>query len=332
MNRGDTPSPPLFYTDGPLVDRNNIEVPTSRYRLRRGRGAGRSWFQDGSSEQALRPANVVRPSNPTASHVSHRLDLSTAQDHDTVEISSREALSTWRNASTTLAQPLLAQPVPCILDAFSRALAVYRQVQLGGFALDVTTYDFTHRDELSGARTQEDPGIVLLRIKKEWQCSTTVLLAVAAIDTILFSYPLDEFAGTRYGMVLSSSSAALGLVINACLQYLYADFVRSVEVHLFIQSSNSYLLNHEPQIVHNIQSSCFPVTARLPLLCMLASLTGLSASLILMAYSVSPNMVLAICIATMVLFNLEYIIRMTQMIWRNLLSLAPTSYAHHERR
>ncbi|KZV59770.1 hypothetical protein PENSPDRAFT_694856 [Peniophora sp. CONT] len=249
-------------------------------------------------------ARVAKSSTSTTPRADSRMHHDTVQNHPEVELPGIDSET----------QP----PQENGAWSFGRGLHLWRLLRCGFRTLDsnsVTTYqehtqldsampirDWITVEEFQSVRSGADLRDARARLEREWQFSVTILLAVVIVDAIIYYCAIDEVAGALAlrCVTLSAISAVCGLV---SVVYLQASS-HAVYVHSARQNARSF---------HS--SLDFLTASRAPLLFALASLLGLSSSLLLMAYSVSPRVVATICAVVTILLGLEYIVKALWTIW-----------------
>ncbi|KZV71684.1 hypothetical protein PENSPDRAFT_751500 [Peniophora sp. CONT] len=304
MRHCQTPSLPPFDSDGPPVDAHRIADTPSEY-PRRSPGSGRSSYQNASSEDVSGHAHAARPFTSISFYADQPLEQVTVRDYSAADASPDDALLDSRVVPWASGRHPQKELDSGSQESLNRA-PVLSCESLGGISSNISMDDLTELRYLRGAQTEEGLRDALACIGREWRFSLIVTLAVLAINALLSGHSRGKAAGA--GCVsLSSAFAALGLLIIACLWTPCAiDQAQLVE-----------------KFARRIHPNFFPIVARIPFFCMLASLIGLSASLLLKAYSVSPKTVLTICTVATTLLSLEYIFKAMRMLWRFLQHLAP---------
>ncbi|KZV60264.1 hypothetical protein PENSPDRAFT_659663 [Peniophora sp. CONT] len=149
----------------------------------------------------------------------------------------------------------------------------------------------------------------LARSEKEWQFSVVISLAVTIINFIIYCSSINGVVGALASrcIMLSAASSALGVALILFLRI----YIHNGGVQQIILGRHFNLF--------------FAIISRAPLVFMLFSLVGLSSALLLMAYSVSPKVVVAISAIVVFLVGLESITKVVLMVWSARRAFIPTT-------
>ncbi|EDR06386.1 uncharacterized protein LACBIDRAFT_299945 [Laccaria bicolor S238N-H82] len=157
---------------------------------------------------------------------------------------------------------------------------------------------FTMYSELKEATMDSEYDKVFARLQMEWTYMGGLLVALAAVDTAVFSISPDSLFGVnsyaRSAIATSSITSGLGIACDAwfLLRYNWADLqtfiARARDVY------GSYFF--------------FSLSARVPGLCMFISALSLMLFLGLVAFDAWPEGVIAVCFMVGVVMSLQFLV------------------------
>ncbi|KAJ7223184.1 hypothetical protein GGX14DRAFT_657594 [Mycena pura] len=161
---------------------------------------------------------------------------------------------------------------------------------------------FTIYSEMRRAQCDDEYERIFTRLQLEWTYTTGILVALAAVDTAVFSVSAGSiFAINRVaaGAVAASSVASgLGIVCATWLLVRYA----WVDLHTFIDRAADVLSTDRPSYFF------FALSARVPSLLMLVSALALLLFLTVVAWNAWPSAVVVGCFIVGVLMGLQWLV------------------------
>ncbi|KAJ7105401.1 hypothetical protein C8R43DRAFT_1046743 [Mycena crocata] len=162
---------------------------------------------------------------------------------------------------------------------------------------------FTVYRELQGARYDDDFERIFTRCQYEWTYTLGLLVALAAVDTAVFSispdsiFAINPFA--RSAVAASSISSGLGIACAAWFLVRYA----WVDQHTFFERAKDILSTEAiPSYFF------FAVSARIPSLLMLTSAISLMLFLAIVSFNAWPVAVIVGCFVVGVLLGLQWLV------------------------
>jgi len=157
---------------------------------------------------------------------------------------------------------------------------------------------FTSYESLKCASLDSDYECVFGRLQTEWCFVGGLLVALAAVNTGVFTISGDSLFKVnpyaRYAVASSSAFTGLGLTCDAWFLFRYHWTPTHVILTRALDVYSSYFF--------------FSLSARLPALCMLTSACSLTAFLALVAYEAWPRGVLVTCFIWGVLVTLQFLV------------------------
>ncbi|KAF8803090.1 hypothetical protein BYT27DRAFT_7195962 [Phlegmacium glaucopus] len=157
---------------------------------------------------------------------------------------------------------------------------------------------FTMYSELKEANMDSHFERVFVRLQMEWTYTGGLLVALAAVDTAVFSispgslFTVDTYA--KGAIAASSIASGLGIACDAwfLLRYNWAD------LHTFIVRARDVYGSY----------FFFSLSARVPALCMFISAFCLMGFLGLVAFNAWPQGVIAVCFLVGVVMSLQFLV------------------------
>ncbi|PFH45778.1 hypothetical protein AMATHDRAFT_71094 [Amanita thiersii Skay4041] len=156
---------------------------------------------------------------------------------------------------------------------------------------------FTMYRELSEAVSESQYQAVFERLQMEWTYVGGLLVALAAVNTAVFSISPDSVfkvnSWARSAIATSSVASGLGIASDAWLLFRYNWASLNTFIHRAKDVFDTYLF--------------FSLQARVPAFCMLLSAISLMTFLSLVAYDVWPEGVLVLCFLIGVMMSLQFV-------------------------
>jgi len=164
--------------------------------------------------------------------------------------------------------------------------------------LEMTLASFTMYNELKEANTDSHFERVFVRLQLEWTYIGGLLVALAAVNTAVFSiapgslFMVDVYA--KGAIAASSISSGLGIACDAwfLLRYNWAD------LHTFIARARDLYGSY----------FFFSLSSRVPALCMFISALTLMGFLGLVAFNAWPQGVIAVCFLVGIVMSLQFLV------------------------
>ncbi|KAJ7497701.1 hypothetical protein FB451DRAFT_1212450 [Mycena latifolia] len=161
---------------------------------------------------------------------------------------------------------------------------------------------FTVYSEMKRASCDDDFERIFTRLQLEWTYTAGVLVALAAVDTAVFSispdsiFAINPFA--RGAVAASSIASGLGIACAAWFLVRYA----WVELHTFVARAADIISTDTPSYFF------FALSARIPSLLMLTSAISLMLFLAFVAFSAWPMAVIVCCFLVGLLMGLQFLV------------------------
>ncbi|KAJ7267555.1 hypothetical protein B0H12DRAFT_1097630 [Mycena haematopus] len=161
---------------------------------------------------------------------------------------------------------------------------------------------FTVYNEMKRASCHDDFDRVFTRLQVEWTYTAGILVALAAVNTAVFSIsPGSIFAINPFARnAIAASSIASGLGI-ACATWFLVRY-GWVDLQTFIARAEDISSNETPSYFF------FALTARIPSLLMLASAISLMVFMAIVAFSAWPTAVIVGCFFVGLLMGLQFLV------------------------
>ncbi|KAJ6498891.1 hypothetical protein C8R45DRAFT_980319 [Mycena sanguinolenta] len=162
---------------------------------------------------------------------------------------------------------------------------------------------FTIYSEMKRASCDDDFDRIFTRLQVEWTYTAGILVALAAVDTAVFSIsPGSIFEinpGARNAIAASSIASGLGIACDTwfLVRYSWIDlqtFIARAEDVLSTADNSSYFF--------------FALTSRIPSLLMLASAISLMVFMAIVAFSAWPTAVIVGCFFVGLLMGLQFLV------------------------
>ncbi|KAK7005795.1 hypothetical protein R3P38DRAFT_3039633 [Favolaschia claudopus] len=165
---------------------------------------------------------------------------------------------------------------------------------------------FTFYGELKNAGCQDDFSMVFNRLQLEWTYTAGILVALAAVNTAVFSISPDSiFAISPVALgAVAASSVASGLGI-ACATWFLVRYAW-VDVETFIARAEDMDISFTESSTRSY--FFFALTSRLPSLLMLTSSISLMVFLAIVAWSAWPTAVIVGCFLVGLLMGLQFLV------------------------
>jgi len=161
---------------------------------------------------------------------------------------------------------------------------------------------FTVYNEMKQARCNDDFDRVFTRLQIEWSYTAGILVALAAVDTAVFSISPDSIFAispfARGAVAASSIASGLGIACAAWFLVRYA----WVNLDTFVARAEDILSTETPSYFF------FALSARLPSLLMLTSAVSLMLFLAIVAWSAWPTAVIVGCFIVGLLMGLQWLV------------------------
>jgi len=161
---------------------------------------------------------------------------------------------------------------------------------------------FTVYSEMKRAGCHDDFERVFTRLQLEWTYTAGILVALAAVDTAVFSISPDSLFAispfARGAVAASSIASGLGIACAAWFLVRYA----WVDLHTFVARAEDILSTETPSYFF------FALTSRLPSLLMLASAVSLMLFMAIVAWSAWPTAVIVGCFLVGLLMGLQFLV------------------------
>jgi len=175
--------------------------------------------------------------------------------------------------------------VPPDLNFFERAIS------------SITVYR-----EMKGACGETDFERIFTRLQMEWTYTAGVLVALAAVDTAVFSISpgsiFDISPVARGAVAASSIASGLGIACAAWFLVRYA----WVDLHTFVTRAEDIMSTENPSYFF------FAISARIPSLLMFISAIALMLFMAIVAWSAWPMAVLALSFLVGLLLGLQFLV------------------------
>ncbi|KAF8199834.1 hypothetical protein K438DRAFT_1905863 [Mycena galopus ATCC 62051] len=161
---------------------------------------------------------------------------------------------------------------------------------------------FTVYNEMQRACCNDDFDRIFTRLQVEWTYTAGILVALAAVDTAVFSispgsiFAISPFA--RNAIAASSIASGLGIACAAWFLVRYG----WVDLETFIARAEDILSTDTPSYFF------FALTSRVPSLLMLASAVSLMLFMAIVAWSAWPTAVLVGCFLVGLLMGLQFLV------------------------
>ncbi|KAF9476164.1 hypothetical protein BDN70DRAFT_995871 [Pholiota conissans] len=167
---------------------------------------------------------------------------------------------------------------------------------LSAFTLYADLCDAAEREKEAGDMKAFEG--VMRRLQNEWGLVGGLLLALAGVNTAMFTISSDSMfkVGDYAQAAIATSSVASGLGI-ACTAWFFLRY-NWADAPTFIARSRDLFNTH----------FFFALSARVPALCMFTSACALTACLALIAFATFPQGVLVLCFLVGVLMSLQFIV------------------------
>ncbi|KAJ7141374.1 hypothetical protein C8R44DRAFT_763285 [Mycena epipterygia] len=174
---------------------------------------------------------------------------------------------------------------------------------------------FTVYSEMKYARCDDDFEKIFTRLQLEWTYTAGLLVALAAVDTAVFSISPDSiFAINPFARdAVAASSIASGLGI-ACASWFLVRYAW-VDLHTFVCRAKDVLSTDTPSYFF------FALSARIPSLLMLTSAISLMLFLAFVAFSAWPMAVIVACFFVGLLMGLQWLVFIVLWVVKNLRKL-----------
>ncbi|KAJ7045903.1 hypothetical protein C8F04DRAFT_1066646 [Mycena alexandri] len=161
---------------------------------------------------------------------------------------------------------------------------------------------FTVYREMKGACGETDFERIFTRLQMEWTYTAGVLVALAAVDTAVFSISpgsiFDINPVARGAVAASSIASGLGIACAAWFLVRYA----WVDLHTFVTRAEDILSTENPSYFF------FAISARIPSLLMFISAIALMLFMAIVAWSAWPMAVLALSFLVGLLLGLQFLV------------------------
>ncbi|KAJ7713459.1 hypothetical protein B0H14DRAFT_2644810 [Mycena olivaceomarginata] len=161
---------------------------------------------------------------------------------------------------------------------------------------------FTVYSEMKHARCHDDFDRIFTRLQLEWTYTAGILVALAAVDTAVFSISPDSIFAVnplaRGAVAASSIASGLGITCATWCLVRYA----WVNLEIFLARAEDILSTDTPSYFF------FALTARIPSLLMLASAVSLMFFMAIVAWSAWPTAVVVGCFLVGLLMGLQFLV------------------------
>ncbi|KAJ7873806.1 hypothetical protein B0H14DRAFT_3557003 [Mycena olivaceomarginata] len=156
--------------------------------------------------------------------------------------------------------------------------------------------------EMKHARCHDDFDRIFTRLQLEWTYTAGILVALAAVDTAVFSISPDSIFAVnplaRGAVAASSIASGLGITCATWCLVRYA----WVNLEIFLARAEDILSTDTPSYFF------FALTARIPSLLMLASAVSLMFFMAIVAWSAWPTAVVVGCFLVGLLMGLQFLV------------------------
>ncbi|KAJ6521969.1 hypothetical protein DFH09DRAFT_1192127 [Mycena vulgaris] len=161
---------------------------------------------------------------------------------------------------------------------------------------------FTMYSEMKRARCDDEFEVIFSRLKLEWTAGIGILVALAAVDTAVFSISPDSIFAinpiARGAVAASSVASGLGIACAAWFLVRYA----WVDLHTFVARAADVMSTETPSYFF------FALSARIPSLLMLVSAIALMLFLAIVAFTAWPMAVIVGCFLVGLLMGLQFLV------------------------
>ncbi|KAJ7693397.1 hypothetical protein B0H17DRAFT_932950, partial [Mycena rosella] len=219
------------------------------------------------------------------------LGVPSFHDDDEDEAESPSPIKIWLNPMGWAAS---------LLPQYTERIEVPPDQDLNFFERAISS--FTIYNEMKHARCDDDFERIFTRLQLEWTYTAGILVALAAVDTAVFSISPDSVFAinplARNAIAASSVASGLGIACAAWFLVRYA----WVELHTFVARAADIMSTETPSFFF------FSLSARIPSLLMLTSAIALMLFLAFVAFSAWPMAVIVGCFLVGLLMGLQFLV------------------------
>ncbi|KAF7376510.1 hypothetical protein MSAN_00067000 [Mycena sanguinolenta] len=188
-----------------------------------------------------------------------------------------------------------------LLPQYTERIEVPTEPDLNFFERAIAS--FTVYNELKRASCDDDFDRIFTRLQVEWTYTAGILVALAAVDTAVFSISpgaiFEINPGARNAIAASSIASGLGIACAAWFLVRYS----WVNLQTFIARAEDVLSTPDTPCYF-----FFALTSRIPSLLMLASAISLMVFMAIVAFSAWPTAVIVGCFLVGLLMGLQFLV------------------------